>query len=195
MKRFFPIWTIGSLLLSQALLSAGPTVAFLIGEQEYDTRTTLPAFAEAHLRPEGITPLYVHVSDQDPNDFPAIDSIKNADVLVISQNQSVHGFTNITTTSLYAQTLMDYIWRLKAQNGIFHVVSSNSLTKYEFGLAVAQEFGLDSGLIKPFASTDAKDISLSTSKLAQSLSTSIETQAQGIALAKEQQLWQRSIPT
>lgn len=78
------MWTLVSLALSQALLSAGPTVAFLIGEQEYDTKTTLPAFAEAHLRPEGITPLYVHVSDQDPNDFPAIDSIKNADVLVIS---------------------------------------------------------------------------------------------------------------
>ena len=113
----------------------------------------------------------------------------------LSQNQSVLGFTNISTSSLYVQTLLEYIWRLKAQNGIFHVVSSNPLTKYEFGLAVAQEFGLDSGLIKPFASNNAKDISLSTSKLAQSLSTSIETQDQGIALAKEQQLWQQGIPT
>jgi dTDP-4-dehydrorhamnose reductase len=113
----------------------------------------------------------------------------------LSHNESVRGFTNITTTSLYVQTLMNYIWQLKNHSGVFHVTSQDALTKYEFGVAVAQRFGLDSHLIVAAESLDSKDISLSTDKLAQALSTSIEIQEQGIALANEQQLWQRGVST
>lgn len=64
--------------------SANPTVAFLIGEQEYDTKYTLPAFAESELRPAGINTVFIHVSESDPNDFPDMQQLKSADLLVVS---------------------------------------------------------------------------------------------------------------
>lgn len=39
--------------------------------------------------------------------------------------------------------------------GLFHVVSSDSLSKYEFGLAIAQRFGLDTALISPTRVADS----------------------------------------
>ena len=104
----------------------------------------------------------------------------------LENHNPIHGFTNVTTTSLYTQTLLDYIWQLAQGNhtGIFHVTSRDPLTKYEFGQQVAQAWNFDSSNLTPTHSDQPRDISLNTSKLAATLNTRIQSQAEGIELAK-----------
>lgn len=97
----------------------------------------------------------------------------------------VNGFTNFTTTSLYVQTLLDYIYQLKDQVGIFHVTSSDAINKYQFGLKVAERFDLDKSLITPFELSTSKDISLNTHKLAKALPDRIHNQDQGLFTAQQ----------
>ena len=59
-------------------------VAMLVGEDEYETWETLPAFAEAHLDPRGVRTTILHADPQNPNHFPGIERIAEADVLLIS---------------------------------------------------------------------------------------------------------------
>ncbi len=69
-----------------------PRVVFLIGEDEYDTRTTVPAFVEGELAPRGIRPAVIHVSPEDPNDFPGLDrALPEADVLFLSVRRRTPG--------------------------------------------------------------------------------------------------------
>ena len=98
-------------------------------------------------------------------------------------NRNVNGFTNVATTSLYAHTLLDYIYQLKDHSGIFHITSRDALTKYEFGIKVAETFSLNGSLIAPVESPDSKDISLSTLKLAQLLDSRVQDQCEGLLLA------------
>ena len=105
----------------------------------------------------------------------------------LENHNPIQGFTNITTTSLYAYTLLDYIWQLAAgsHTGIFHVTSRDSLTKLEFGHQVAQIWNLDSSNLSPAQSDQPRNISLNTNKLATALSTEIQSQVEGIALARK----------
>jgi dTDP-4-dehydrorhamnose reductase len=102
----------------------------------------------------------------------------------------VRGFTDFTTTSAYAPVLAETIEALVSggATGTFHVTSPDALTKYAFGVAVADEFGLDSGLITP---TNADihpprngDISLDVSRAEAALGRSLPTQVEGIRLAQ-----------
>ncbi len=61
-----------------------PVVLFMISEQEYDTKTTLPAFAKAELEPRGIECLFSIASPDAPDDFPGLDALTRADLLFIS---------------------------------------------------------------------------------------------------------------
>lgn len=61
-----------------------PAVFFMISEQEYDTKTTLPAFAKAELEPRGIECLFSIASPDAPDDFPGLDALHRADLLFIS---------------------------------------------------------------------------------------------------------------
>jgi len=98
-------------------------------------------------------------------------------------NRTVNGFTNVTTTSLYTQTLMDYIFQLKDNSEIFHVTSSDVITKYEFGLKVAKHFNLDQALITDATAPETKDISLNTDKLVKRLQRPVESQVEGLVRA------------
>lgn len=60
-----------------------PTLAMLIGEDEYQTERTLPEFALKYLG-QGFRTEYVFASDADKNDFPGIAAIDGADVLLVS---------------------------------------------------------------------------------------------------------------
>lgn len=101
---------------------------------------------------------------------------------------AVPGFTNVTTTSLYVPTLLDYIWQLQQarQSGVFHVTSHDALSKFEFGHLVATTFGFDPKLVHPALSPEPKDISLNTAKLANFLGQLPESQSAGIAFAVTQ---------
>ena len=61
------------------------------------------------------------------------------------------GFTDVFFCPLLANDLADIFVQMLEMNlsGLYHVVSSESLSKYDFGVRLAQRFNLDSGLINP----------------------------------------------
>lgn len=62
---------------------AQPRVVMLIAEREYDTKTTLPQFAEKHLADQ-YEVSFVYADDKDPNVFDGIERVRQADVLLVS---------------------------------------------------------------------------------------------------------------
>ncbi len=78
-----------ALLAAAALAKAGepaahPRIFFMISEGEYDTKTTLPAFAKAELEPRGVACTFSIAPAEHPHDFPNIEALKTADLLFIS---------------------------------------------------------------------------------------------------------------
>ncbi len=61
-----------------------PQILFMIGEGEYDTRTTLPAFAKAELEPRGIHCTFSILPSEEDDDFPKLEALRDADLLFIS---------------------------------------------------------------------------------------------------------------
>ncbi|HUY92028.1 MAG TPA: ThuA domain-containing protein [Pirellulales bacterium] len=61
-----------------------PHVVLLIGEDEYQTDLTLPAFADAELADRGLRITVIHANPRDPNDFPGLEALDTADLLVVS---------------------------------------------------------------------------------------------------------------
>jgi type 1 glutamine amidotransferase len=70
--------------ISEAAPPREPHVFFLIGESEYDTKTTVPAYAKAELEPRGVRCTFSILPSDESNDFPNIDALKDADLLFIS---------------------------------------------------------------------------------------------------------------
>ncbi len=107
----------------------------------------------------------------------------------LSAGHKVRGFTDFVVTSGYVQVLCDALWRLVGaqSSGILHVTSSDALSKFEFGVAVADAFGLRSDLVTPVESDVQpprnRDISLDVSKAEAILGTVLASQRAGIALA------------
>jgi dTDP-4-dehydrorhamnose reductase len=110
--------------------------------------------------------------------------------------REVPGFRDSTVTSIYVTSLIDGIWRLSnsSVNGVVHLASSNALSKYQFGVSVAQEFGLDPRLIIAEETTDRsaisprnRNISLSTELVSNLLGEKMPTQAEGISFAHNQE--------
>lgn len=64
-----------------------PHLAIVVGEREYKTEQTLPDFAEKHLRDFRVT--FVHANDDDRNDFPGIEQVADADVMLLSVRRRV----------------------------------------------------------------------------------------------------------
>jgi type 1 glutamine amidotransferase len=60
-----------------------PHLVLVMGEDEYDTHKTLPAFAAQHLGKDFRTRT-VFASDTNPHDFPGLDVLDDADVVLIS---------------------------------------------------------------------------------------------------------------
>lgn len=109
----------------------------------------------------------------------------------LTAGHQVRGFTDFTTTSAYAQVLAETIRDLVTRGaiGTFHVTSPDSLTKYAFGVAVAEQFGLDSGLISPTTADIHPprngDISLDVTNVQAFLDRPLPTQVEGIRRAHE----------
>ncbi|HWB13220.1 MAG TPA: ThuA domain-containing protein [Pirellulales bacterium] len=64
--------------------TAAPHVVLLIGEDEYQTDRTLPAFAKAELTTRGLRVTTLHADKSDPNNFPGLEALATADLLVVS---------------------------------------------------------------------------------------------------------------
>ncbi|MHB1557168.1 MAG: ThuA domain-containing protein [Isosphaeraceae bacterium] len=61
-----------------------PRAVFVIGDDEYRTAETLPAFARKELEPLGVRCAFAVADPKAPNDFPGIEAIDSADLLVLS---------------------------------------------------------------------------------------------------------------
>jgi type 1 glutamine amidotransferase len=63
----------------------GARIVVLIGEDEYRTWETLPAFADAELKPRGYAVTVVHQDPGDKHRFPGLETaLRDADLLVVS---------------------------------------------------------------------------------------------------------------
>ena len=61
-----------------------PRAVFLIGEDEYKTEVTLPAFAAKELEPLGVRCTFVIADPKSPHDFRGARALEDADLLVLS---------------------------------------------------------------------------------------------------------------
>lgn len=107
----------------------------------------------------------------------------------LGAGHGVRGFTDFSVTSAYAPALCGYLESLVdlGATGLVHATSPDTLTKYDFGVAVAEEFGLDPDLITP-ARADVHpprigDLSLDVSRAEALLGTPLLRQRDGIARA------------
>lgn len=111
-------------------------------------------------------------------------------VTALRNQNPVKGFTDFIVTSAYVGVLCQALEDLTATSttGILHVTSPDALSKYEFGVAVAEEFGLDTSLITPTAADvdppRNRDLSLDVSKAQVILGHELPTQREGIAQAR-----------
>ena len=86
-QRVCPTTTSDQLLGGEPFRFKGdtpPHVVFMIGESEYNTASTLPMFAKKQLEYRGIRCSFVHVNQNDPNDFAGLEALKDADLLFLS---------------------------------------------------------------------------------------------------------------
>ncbi|HEY4718015.1 MAG TPA: SDR family oxidoreductase [Anaerolineales bacterium] len=107
----------------------------------------------------------------------------------------VQGFTDRYFCHLHVSDLATIMLELLEKNirGLFHTVSADSMSKYEFGVAVAQRFGLDANLIHAADSSQSRSIApralnltLKTTNLVKVMGRRPSTIATGIEVLYEQ---------
>ena len=100
----------------------------------------------------------------------------------LSEGKKADGFTDVFFCPLFVGDLADLLLKILAYrlSGIFHVVGSESLSKFEFGLLVARKFGFDEHLIVPVSVEESTltarrshNLRLSVHKLSTALGESI----------------------
>jgi dTDP-4-dehydrorhamnose reductase len=108
---------------------------------------------------------------------------------------SITGFVDYTVSSIYSYHFVRAIVALVELNaqGIHHVVSSDSMSKLDFGIAVARQFGFNSDLIRPGSVDEAHglaprghDLALSTQTTESLLGYTLPTTMEGIELASRE---------
>ena len=122
----------------------------------------------------------------------------------LESNINVPGFTDFTVASLYVRQCAEVIRQLARRttepgdSNIWHVASTDALSKYEFGVEVANIFGLNSELIVPKDSprdntqqvSRRRNISLNTTKtqrfLNQAVLPPLKSQREGIIQASKE---------
>lgn len=75
----------------------------------------------------------------------------------LSAGNTVQGFTDVFFCTLLVNDLAGILMKMVAKEltGIYHVVSLNCLSKYDFGCLLARQFGLDERLIVPVSWREA----------------------------------------
>ena len=107
----------------------------------------------------------------------------------LSAGRPVQGFTDVFFCPLLANHLAQlFLKMLQAHlTGLYHVVSSQSSSKYQFGVEVARKFGLDENLISPVSiitgglkAVRSPNLTLRVDKLTQALGESIPKLSTGL---------------
>jgi dTDP-4-dehydrorhamnose reductase len=96
----------------------------------------------------------------------------------LSVGKQVMGFTDVYFCPLLANNLGNILLKMleKELSGLFHVVSRECITKYEFGVRLARKFGFPQRLIQPksvaqggLAAVRSPNLTLRTDKINQAL--------------------------
>ena len=104
--------------------------------------------------------------------------------------ENVNGFDDVYFCPMFVGDLADTLVGMleKSLSGLYHVVGSRAITKYEFGQAIANQFGFDAGLIQPISVSDAgltakrsQNLRLSINKLSTALGREIPDFSTGLA--------------
>lgn len=107
----------------------------------------------------------------------------------LTAGKPINGFTDMFFSPLYVGHLAEALLEMlqKHLSGIYHVYSPESLSKYDFGLRLAREFGLNASLIRPISALDSDlptrrslNLSMNTDKLQVALGKPLPTQAEGL---------------
>jgi dTDP-4-dehydrorhamnose reductase len=119
----------------------------------------------------------------------------------LSIGRHVMGFTDVYFCPLLANDLADIFVKMleRSLSGVYHVVSSDSLSKYDFGIRLAKRFNLDSSLINPTSvaqsgliASRSPNLNLRSDKLAHALGESLPRLSTG--MDKLYTLYQQGYP-
>ncbi len=119
----------------------------------------------------------------------------------LKEGKPVNGFTDVYFCPLLANDLAHIFLEMLRRNlhGVYHAVSTDCLSKYDFGIAIARRFGFETRLITPIsvqraglAASRSPNLTLSCEKLQRALNTLLPTVAQG--LEQFYRLYQNSYP-
>lgn len=107
----------------------------------------------------------------------------------LQAGKPVLGFTDVYFCPLLTNDLAHILIKMleKGLGGIYHVVSSECISKYNFGVALAHKFGLDEDLISPSSVVQAglkaarsPTLTLRTEKLSRALGNSLPGLSPGL---------------
>ncbi len=108
----------------------------------------------------------------------------------LGAGKNVNGFDDVYFCPMFVGDLADTLVGMlsKSLSGTYHVVGSRAITKYEFGQAIANQFGFDASLINPISVSDAglkakrsQNLRLSINKLSTALGHEIPDFSTGLA--------------
>lgn len=112
----------------------------------------------------------------------------------LSEGREVNGFTDAIFSPLYVRHISEALLEVlqKDLHGLYHLYSPQSLSKYQFACLLAQEFGLDSKLIKAQTALEfhpdtprALNLSMNNQKLTLALGHALPTVTEGIRALHE----------
>jgi len=107
----------------------------------------------------------------------------------LSTNQQANGFTDVWFCSMFVGDLAETLVRMleKGLSGLYHAVGSEAITKYDFGMRIACQFGFDEELIQPISVEESglkarrsRNLRLSVHKLSTDLGVAIPSVSTGI---------------
>lgn len=107
----------------------------------------------------------------------------------LAAGKQVKGFTDVFFCPLFVMDLADILMEMTVLklSGIYHVVSSEGLSKYDFGMAIARRFGFNKNLISPASWQEAglkaarsPNLTLNVDKLKKALVEEIPGQLKGL---------------
>jgi dTDP-4-dehydrorhamnose reductase len=107
----------------------------------------------------------------------------------LTAGKPVNGFTDMFFSPLYAGHLAETLLEMleKRLSGVYHVYAPECLSKHDFGMLLAREFGLDPDLIRPISALDSDlptqrplNLSMNTDKLQAALGKPLASQVEGL---------------
>jgi dTDP-4-dehydrorhamnose reductase len=107
----------------------------------------------------------------------------------LSTHQQANGFTDVWFCTMFVGDLAETLVRMleRGLSGLYHTVGSEAITKYDFGLRIARQFGFDEGLIQPISVEESglkakrsRNLRLSVHKLSTDLGIAIPGVSTGI---------------